>query len=293
MTEYPKFSVLMSVYAKERSEYLKQSFKSILDQTVLPTELVLVQDGPIPQKLRDIIIDFKLKLAKLEVSMNILSLQSNHGLGYALGIGISQCKCEYIARMDTDDIALPKRFEKQIAFLASHRNIDILGTNSVEFSENLNRLQSNPLPENDTEIKKRLSSRNPFSHPTVMFKRVSVLQAGNYQLCPYFEDYFLWARMINNGAIGHNLPQKLLMSRINDNLYSRRGGLEYVAAIISFRMKLMKLKKIQNLVNIKAMMIQISVALLPNKIRRLLYKDMLRKKDNISVMSDEFINYID
>lgn len=287
-----KFSVLMSVYIKEKPLHLSRAFKSICWQSVLPNEVVLVEDGHLTINLKKCIKTFQNKLNELGVPLKILKIENNSGLGNALNLGVKNCSFEYIARMDTDDLAYPSRFEKQTEYLETHNNISILGTNSIEFCEQNSSFQINQLPLSVEKVKQRISIRNPFSHPTVFLKRKDVLDAGNYQKCPYFEDYYLWIRMLENNKIGCNLKEPLLMSRANTKLYLRRGGFTYVKAISNFRRKIKKYKFINGRENLIIMLIQISIALQPNFIRRFFYSHFLRNKITELKLPQELSNEI-
>lgn len=291
MQERVKFSLLMSVYKKDEPSYLKQALDSVLWQTVLPNEFILVEDGPIPDTLTYCIQEFQLKLTNLGIPMEIIKSKKNQGLGHALNKGVKICHFNYVARMDSDDISFPKRFEKQLQYLKKNETLSILGCFSVEFlNNNISELQINELPTDYNEIKKRISSRNPFSHPTVFFKRSDVIKAGNYQSCPYFEDYYLWARMLNQGCKAENLRTPLLLSRVNDTLYLRRGGINYVESIKFFRKKMANLEIIDKKNNFWISIIQMIIAIQPNFVRKFFYSKILRKKLKIIALPKKIID---
>lgn len=120
-----QFSVLISVYKKEKAEYLKQALQSVINQTLKPTEVVIVKDGILTKELDECIEDFQRQHPKL---FKILTFKENRGLGLALRDGVKACKYEYIARMDSDDISKPDRFEKQFGYLQKHPETTLLGT---------------------------------------------------------------------------------------------------------------------------------------------------------------------
>ena len=182
------FSVLMSSYHKDDPEELMVALQSIWDdQTVKPTEIVIVKDGPLTPALDSVIEEFS-KRAPLVV----VPLPQNRGLGLALAEGVKHCTCEYIARMDGDDISLPDRFEKQVAFIKQNPEIAICGGMSQEFSGTPeNKTGKRILPEKHEQIMTFLKIRNPFNHMTVFFKKQAVIDAGNYQHIIGYEDYWL------------------------------------------------------------------------------------------------------
>ena len=220
-----KYSVLMSIYIKEKPEYFVESLDSMINQTLPPDEIVIVKDGPLTDELDKVLNDF---IAKYPNLFNIVTCEKNLGLGRALNFGLKNCKNELVARMDTDDISLPDRCEKQLQAFSQDRNIDLLGGNISEFiGEESNIVGRRVVPKNDKDIREYLKKRCPFNHVTVMFKKSKVLKAGNYQEYFWNEDYYLWIRMFESGCKFENLPDTLVNVRVGLDMYKRRGGLRY------------------------------------------------------------------
>ena len=227
-----KFSVLMSIYYKEKVEFFNRAMFSIWDeQTIKPNEIVLVQDGKLTDELYTVINIWQ---EKIGVKFKTIPLEINVGLGDALNIGIKECKYEIIARMDTDDIAYPYRFEKQINFLKKNPKIDILSSWVSEFEEaEDNIISTKRLPLIHDDIKVYAQSRCPINHPAVIYKKSAVEQSGSY-LPAMQEDYYLWIRMLNNGCIFANISTNLVNMRSGYGLLGRRRGLKY--AINEFKL---------------------------------------------------------
>ena len=182
-----KFSVLMSVYKKENAEYFKQAMDSVINQTLAPEQIVLVRDGEVPELLQQTIDEYLEKFPEL---FTYVPLEQNGGLGNALNFGLNYCRNELVARMDTDDICVPDRFEKQVAFFKENPEIDIVGGNIAEFSESIEKIiDYRVVPKTQDEISKRIKTRSPLNHVTVMFKKTAVLNAGNYQPFHFVEDW--------------------------------------------------------------------------------------------------------
>jgi glycosyltransferase involved in cell wall biosynthesis len=236
-----EFSVLMSVYNKEKSNNLRRSLISIWDeQNIKPKEIVIVKDGPLYKELDEEINIWK---SKLKDNIKIIELEKNSGLGKALSIGVKNCRCNIIARMDSDDISLPNRFEEQIKIFKENCEIDVCSAWIAEFSENENNILSiKILPEKDYEIKKYSKYRNPINHPAVMFKKEAVIKAGNYQDMLYFEDYYLWKKMIKKGFIFYNIQKVLLKMRAGNDMIERRRGKMYAKYELKFLKKCYKEK---------------------------------------------------
>lgn len=224
-----KFSVLISVYIKENPIFFKQALDSIICQTLLPDEIVLIKDGPLTFDQEKVIDDFVLKFTN---KVKIISLPENKGLGNALSIGVLECSNNLIARMDTDDICVLDRFEKQINFLNKNPNIDLLGTSIEEFNlvpGDLNRLRI--LPQNGKKLIKFSKYRNPINHPSIMFRKDKVIAVGNYQSdILLFEDYSLFIKMIRNNANLYNIQEPLLFFRVGRGIETikRRSGFHYL-----------------------------------------------------------------
>ena len=219
------FSVLLSVYHKETSIFLDAALNSIEKQTLAVKEIVLVKDGPLPSELDRIIMKHS---QNSKIPYVIVALESNVGLGEALNRGLVQCTYEWIARMDTDDIALPDRFEKQFSYLEAHPETDILGGWICEFDSDEERCdKKRRVPSFHDEIVCFAKHRNPLNHMTVVFRKDAVLNAGGYRPMNGFEDYYLWMRMIQGGKHFANLPEVLVKARTGREMVMRRQGWEY------------------------------------------------------------------
>ena len=154
------------------------------------------------------------RLSKEHPELNVVRYEKNRGLGIALHDGLLECKNEIIFRMDTDDICLPTRFEKQLKIFKKDKSIDIVGSNITEFDETMeNSTSERIVPETDSEIKVRAKKRNPMNHMTVAYKKDAVIKAGNYQDMMYFEDYYLWVRMMINNCKFYNVQETLVNVR--------------------------------------------------------------------------------
>jgi len=219
------FSVLISIYEKENPTYLEQALNSIENQTLMVNEIVLVKDGPLTPELDNIINKYK---QNSSMPYKILTLEKNIGLGGALDKGLRVCKYDWVARMDSDDIALPERFEKQFSYLVDTPDIDILGSWICEFDDDpglCSRERRVPLLHD--EIVSFAKHRNPLNHMSVVFRKDAVLDAGGYQPMNGFEDYYLWMRMIKKGKHFANLPEVLVKARTGQNMIARRQGFKY------------------------------------------------------------------
>lgn len=227
------FSVLMSIHASEQSNYLEACLESLLSQSLQASEIVLVEDGPLPKNLSESIEKFRNILPLISVK-----LEKNIGLACALNEGLRYCSHEIVARMDTDDVCVSERFEKQVAFMLSHPEIDVLGAMVEEFdSSMLHSLGIRRLPLVHTELSRFARMRSPISHPTVMFKKRAVLDVGGYPPFRKAQDYALWSLMLTKNYRMQNMDEVLLKMRAGNSMMARRGReyLKHELAILKFQ----------------------------------------------------------
>jgi len=271
-----KFSVLMSVYRNDKPEDVRAAITSITEkQTLKPTEVILMVDGPVSEALAIVI---------KEASDNNPSIKPqwqkvNRGLGKVLEIGLLLCSHELVARMDADDLAIPDRFEKQVAFMTKNTDIAVLGGQIAEFIDspsNIVAYRNVPLTPN--ECRKYFRDRDPVNHMTVMFRRSVVIDAGNYQPWHLDEDTYLWGRLLEKGYKIANLSDILVNVRVGKEMYARRGGWKYFksdSGILIWKLKHGLTDYPQFLYNYAVRFI-IQV-LMPNKMRAWVFQKLLRK----------------
>lgn len=269
-----KFSVLMSIYHKEQAEFLKQSLDSVINNTLQPDEIVIVKDGKLTDELDTILEEY----ANNYSFIKLCGYEENKGLGEALRFGVEHCSYNIIARMDTDDICDKFRFEKQIKYLEEHPECNIIGSNVLEFIDNIeNGVGQRNMPESHEEIIKFSKSRNPLVHPTMVMKKELILEAGNYRHYHLVEDYDLLVRMIMKGGNCYNVQENLVYVRVGVDFYNRRGGWKYCKSIAKFEKELYKKKYISFFKFITNVCIRSAVYLSPSWLRGWIYKKKLRK----------------
>ena len=271
------FTICTSVYKNDKPEYVRVALDSMLvNQSVKPTEIVLVQDGSVPDELSALLQDYEVNYPAV---MNIIRLEKNGGLGNALRLGVESAKYDLIARMDSDDICLPDRFEKQLAYLGSHPECDIVGGQMTEFigsPDNIVGRREVPLTNED--IYNYMKSRCALNHVTVMFRKEAVLKAGNYQDWFWNEDYYLWVRMMMAGCKFANIPDVAVNVRSGADQYARRGGKKYFDSEIGIKKLMLEnglISRKEYIVNyIQRFIIQ---RILPNSVRGWVYRTFARK----------------
>ena len=270
MIEKMKFSVLMSIYHKEKPEYFNRAMFSIWDEQIIkPDEIVLIQDGPLTDELYKSIDKWKNKLGDV---LKTIPLEKNVGLGDALNIGIKNCTHELIARMDTDDISLPDRFEKQLKVFEDI-DVDICSSWISEFDKDEKEILSfRKLPKTHDEIVNFAKKRCPINHPAVMYKKSAVEKAGSYGKFRFAQDYHLWARMIVNGAKFYNIQEPLVNMRAGYGQLERRSGLAYAKNELNLLKEFRKIGFLNNYEFTRNVAIRFTARILPKGIIKQIYK---------------------
>lgn len=274
-----KFSVLMSLYIKENPNYLEQCFKSIWEnQTAQPNEIILVCDGPITEKLGHVVNIWQKKIGIL---LKVIRLPNNIGLGKALNEGLQHCSNDWVFRMDTDDICLPNRFEKQIQFIKDNPNVVLFGGQVLEFESQPNDSKVlKSVPVTHDEIKIFSQKRCPFNHMTVAYKKSIILELGGYQHHLFMEDYNLWLRVIGNNYKVANLSDVVLYARVGNGMHARRKGFEYIKSEKQL-LNLKKQLKLQKPIHANMLyLVRSAFRLIPSSLLGKIYNTFLRKKVN-------------
>lgn len=272
-----KFSVSMCVYGGDNPEWFKTAVDSVLNQTVVPNEVVLVVDGPVPTELDSIIEKYE-----TQSIFKVIRLVENQGHGNARRKGLENCSNEIVALMDADDISHPTRFEQQLCCFENDEELSIVGGNISEFIDTPENIVAHRLvPQTDTEIKEYMKKRCPMNQMTVMFKKSFVQSVGGYIDWYCNEDYYLWLRMAMAGMKLANISDILVNARVGKDMYSRRGGIKYFKSEAKLQKFMLDNKIIDfttYLINIvKRLIVQV---LLPNRIRGWVFKKFAREKQD-------------
>ena len=271
-----KFSVLMPVYHKENPIFFKQALESIIQQTLMPDEIVIVKDGALTKELDNIIENYSLNYNDL---FNIITLAQNVGPGKARNAGLQACKYNYIALMDSDDIANLARFEKQIGYLEKHPEIDCLGSNVTEFEGNQeNIISKKVVPITHEEIFKFGKWRSPMNNMTIIYKKDKVLEVGGYNSFNFGEDYLLFAKMLNAGMLFHNLEDCLVNARSGQRMLAKRVGWDKIKQEFLLFYEFKKMGYINSYQFVRNVSLKFLLRIIPNWLRSYIYKRFLRKK---------------
>jgi len=266
------FSVLMPVYYKEVPEYLNQCLESLVVQTYPATEIVIVKDGLLSEELEKVLSVWQDKLP-----LKIVGYEENKGIIFALNFGFQFCSYELVARMDSDDICLPDRFEKQIEYFNKNTDVVLLSGYISEFNNKPNDIYSiRKVPVGNSSIIKYLKTRSAFNHPSVMYKKSAVFAVGSYTGVDGLEDHDLWIRIVHSGYKVDNLREILVYVRIGNNMISRRHGLSYAKKEINFFYRQKCNSFLTTPEFIKALLLRIPMRFIPSKILKFIYLKYLR-----------------
>jgi len=232
------FSLLMAVYEGDNADYFLRAFRSTVNkQTIPPSEVILVEDGPVSLEMCATI---ERVASESPAPVRRIKLPENVGLARALDAGLEECAHDLVARMDADDISEPKRFEKQLAVM--EQGYDLVGTALVEFIGHEQHTALTRVPPTDpADISRSARFAQPFHHPTVMYRRSVVEAAGGYEDIGPMEDYWLFARMLHRGAKVSNIPEPLVKYRVSDGAYARRGGVDKFRTELALQRRLYRL----------------------------------------------------
>lgn len=269
-TEQKKYSVLMSLYKKENPEYLRLAIDSMLNQTVAPDEIVLVEDGPLTDELYAVLDEYPM--------LHRVKNETNLGLGLALNVGLKECRNELVARMDTDDCSKPDRCEKQLKRFLEKPYLSIVGSHIDEFIGDISNVVSQRIvPTTSEEIYKFAKKRSAFNHPAVMYSKTAVLENNGYADLKRNQDVDLFGRMLFNGYKAENIDEALLWFRSSDELAKRRKSWQntwsYIATIRNFWKMGYSSFTDYAIVGIA----QTGMYLMPIKLQNYIYKNFLRK----------------
>ena len=276
MIEDIKFSVLMPVYYRDNAEYFVTAFNSVINQTLIPNEILIIEDGPLDDIFEKIVLEKEKKYPNL---VRVIRLEKNIGIGRVRALAMKECKFDYVAFMDSDDISNRERFEKQINYIKNNPNVDVVGAYITEFDGQPENIYSKRvLPTTNEEIYNYGKFRMPVNNPTLILKRQSVLNAGNYQLFNAFEDYECYARMLKLGYQFANIPEFLVNMRAGQEMMSRRKGIKYFLTCEIPCMNAMKKSGYINLKEyIRNVTLKFMLRVIPNWFRNWIYKRFLRK----------------
>lgn len=269
------FSILISVYEKEKPRHLAACLESLKDEVYREnSEIVLVKDGQLTLELNAVIEKYRLCE---DLNLKVYGYEINRGVGYALNYGLEKCRNELVFRMDSDDICAKGRIRKQLEVL-SDTTIGLVGGQIEEFEQNIGDLKAiRSVPLSDSQIKFGQFKRNPFNHMTVAFRKTLVKQAGGYLTMHGYEDYYLWIRLLKHTK-AVNLKDVLVYARTDESFIGRRMGISLFKREVTFQFTLFRDGYTTVLQFVFAFFFRAIPRLLPKYIVIKLYKSLRKTK---------------
>ena len=264
------FSVLLPVYHKVVPYEFDLALKSINDNSLRPSQVIIVIDGPVSEEIESVIVRNMLP------NYVVVRMPRHLGIVAALNLGLEYCKTELVARCDADDVNRIDRFELQLNAFLRDDKIDVCGGQVLEISESGAFMKE--VPVTDFEIKRFLRRRNPINHMTVMYKKSAVAGVGRYPDIKFREDYALWAKLASNQANFFNLTDVLVEVKGGLDMYKRRGR----ASDIFYEVKLQNFLYSHKIINFaqygQNLIIRGANLFLPSVVRAHFYKSYLRRR---------------
>lgn len=275
MSSEIKFSVLMPVYYKEKAEYFNTALESIVNQTLMPNEIVIVKDGPLTEELNSVIAKYISKYPQL---FNVVALEENVGQGKARNAGLMACKHNIVALMDSDDIARKDRFEIQIKYMEQNPDVDVVGSYITEFESNPDEIESiKAVPLTHDKIYNFGKWRSPINNMTVVYKKDKVFEVGAYNSFDFGEDYLLFAKMLMNGCKFYNLEDCLVNARAGSRMLAKRVGWHKIKQEFLLFYEFKKMGYINNYQFVRNVTLKFLLRVIPHWLRSWIYKKFLRK----------------
>jgi GT2 family glycosyltransferase len=269
-----RFSVLLPVYKGDDADHLERGFRSVtVDQTLRPDEVVVVRDGPVGDDVAAV-LDRMSEIT--DVPVRIVRLPHNVGLARALEEGLAVCRHEIVARADADDISLPQRFATQVPLVATGH--DIVGSAICEFEADENQRGMVRVPPTGAGIAEAARFRDPFNHPSVVYRKSAVAAVGGYEHLDLMEDYLLFARMLAAGAHAENITEALVLYRVGAGAYARRGGWRLVSSELALQRTLRTEGFVSTPQMVRNVVVRAGYRLVPQSLRRTGYRLYTRRR---------------
>lgn len=270
-------SVLMAVWSRDRADWLREALDSVVAQTHSPTQVVLVQDGPIGADLQAV-----LDAAEVKLPLHRIELPVNGGLAAALEVGLAHCRHELVARVDADDICVPERFAHQVQAMLAEPDLSVLGGYVAEFEDDPAQPYAvREVPVGRAAVARAARWRAPVNHPSVMLRRSHVLSVGGYAGFVGIEDYYLWAKLLAAGRPIDNLPLVLVRMRAGAALGHRRGGLAYARVEAALFRQFVRIGFLSPAQALLGLAVRLPVRLVPGGARAWVYRHVLRRPSTL------------
>lgn len=270
------YSVLMTVYHKEKPEYFTGSIQSMLSQTIRTNDFVVICDGPLTKELDAVLENY---LKQYPGIFTIIRLPENVGIGAATNAGLQHCKNDLVAKMDADDLSVASRCEKQLEMFGNNPELMVVGGYIEEFDEDPEKpFAIRNVPLDNAGIRKYAKRRQPFNNQTVMYRRSAVQAVGGYGDLRRSEDYDLYIRLLKAGCYAQNIPQVLAHVRVDNSARSRRASLDTMKGCARSRWRAFRIGYSSLLDFLICVTGEFLIAISPGKLQHFIYCHLLRKE---------------
>lgn len=269
MVNAPEFSLLLPVYAGDDPSFLRLAFSSSVDdQTLRPSEAVIVQDGPVPAQLA---AELDRIVRNSPIPVRVVQLAENRGLTHALNAGLDACAYPIVARMDADDVSVPERFAQQLELIEA--GYDLVGAGMVEFETDPAVAVSERVPPTGAaRIRNHARTHNPFNHPTMVYRAAALDAVGRYEPFGKMEDYWLGVRLIASGARVENIAAPLVKYRVGAGAFARRGGWQEAKTEWALQREMLRIGFVTRGEYLRNVVVKGVYRLLPASFKRVLFR---------------------
>ncbi len=268
MSEFEKFSVLMSIYEADNPDHFNIAFESIWNyQRLKPDQIVLVCDGKLTTELDFVISKWD---KRLSTKLTVVRLKSNLGLANALNYGLDFCQNDLVIRMDSDDVSLPNRFSSQVRFLMSHKHVSASSGHVLMFDDTGEK-NTRKVPIGHKEIANYGVFRNPMNHPSVAFRKSKIKELGGYPLFRKGQDYALWSLLLVRGHELANQDETFVKMRGGAALLNRRSWSYFLheLQVLHYQKKIGFISGFQFTINV---IVRLFFRITPNILKKVFYR---------------------
>lgn len=271
------YSLIMTLYEGSKTNEFREALQSMLEQTVPPAEVVVVEDGSVPTEIEELLKSLE---KMTEPPFFVVSLDKNVGPAIAANYGIDACEFDLIARLDSDDVAHSDRMEKQLKFLKDNPEYKAVGSLVKEFDPLTGQTFRVDLPETHDEISGFARRRCPCRQSTLLYRKAALQEIGFYRDLRFAEEWDLFNRFIEAGFLCHNLQEVLVDMRIGSDYFSRRGGRAVFKRVMAFKRSMLREGKMGIFDFLVSGGSSVLVCLMPNRLRTWVYQNFLRGTEN-------------
>lgn len=273
MTDLPTVGVIMAVYERVQPDHLAEALQSLGTQTLSPSEVIVVEDGPLPDALLKVLDETE------GLPLRRIALEKNLGSGPAKQVALLASRSVLVAVADADDVSMPTRLAEQAA-LMTEGPLDLASSAMEEFdTETGDTVGVRAMPTTHAGVARMMRMRNPMNHPAVMVRRDRAVASGGYRDLPLLEDYDLWARMLRDAARTGNSPRVLVRFRGGKASWQRRRARQAFASEYRLQKNLRRYGVVNRTEAARNLLVRCGYRLIPLPLLSPLYRRLFTKKE--------------